>query len=212
MDKNLNTKKKLIIYIISFAIIMILSLLSYNLLKQNFQGQNLLTFQEKTVETNEANIDKEVEMDKDNNDKKIETETPKAPDFYVFTENNEKVFLTDFIGKPTVINFWATWCPNCVIEMPYFQEVYEEMGDTINFMMIDLVDGNRETFEDGKNFIKKHKFTFPVYYDLEQSAGYAFGIRVLPTTFFVDKNGYIQGVAQGQIDKTTLLKGIDLIK
>jgi thiol-disulfide isomerase/thioredoxin len=56
-----------------------------------------------------------------------------------------KIQLTDFIGKPIVLNFWASWCGPCRLEMPEFQAAFEDLGDEVTFMMVNLTDGDRET-------------------------------------------------------------------
>ena len=59
-----------------------------------------------------------------------------APDFTVYDRNGNEVRFSQFAGKPTVLNFWASWCSSCVHEMPAFQEKYAELGDSVNFVMI----------------------------------------------------------------------------
>ena len=96
--------------------------------------------------------------------------------------------------------------------MPDFNEVYIEKKDEIQFMMIDMVDGQRETKEKGLKYIEDKGFSFPVFYDTKQSASNIYGIRSIPTTIFIDKDGYIITGAEGAINKETLLLGIDYIK
>lgn len=96
--------------------------------------------------------------------------------------------------------------------MPEFNKVYEEVDQDITFMMVDLVDGQRETKEKGAQYVKDQGFTFPVYFDTKQDAAGKYGIASIPTTIFIDKDGYIVTGAQSAIDQKTLQKGIDLIK
>ncbi len=77
-------------------------------------------------------------------------------------------------------------------------------------MMVNLVDGQRETTETGAQYITDQGFAFPVYFDTEQEAAGAYGIMSIPTTLFIDKDGYIITGAQGPIDAETLKKGIEL--
>lgn len=137
-----------------------------------------------------------------------------APDFTVLDASGNQVKLSDVVanGKPIVLNFWASWCPPCKKEMPEFDAVYQELGDDIQFMMVDLTDGERETMEKAIQHVESEGYTFPVYFDTTQEAGAVYGIRSIPTTLFIDKDGYIVTGAQGAIDDTTLRKGIDLIK
>lgn len=135
-----------------------------------------------------------------------------APDFTVFDAQGNEVKLSDFSGKPIVLNFWASWCPPCKEEMPHFDEVYADEKDNVVFMMIDMVDGQRETQKKGQQYVSDQGYDLPVYFDNQQQAAATYGISSIPTTVFIDKDGNIITGYQGAIDKETLLKGIDLIK
>lgn len=107
-------------------------------------------------------------------------------------------------GKPLVINFWATWCPHCIKEMPAFQAAFEQYGDRVSFAMIDTVDGTRETVEDGSAFVFENGFTFPVYYDVKQNAAIDFGVSVMPATVIFDAEGNVVYSKAGAMDIDTL--------
>jgi thiol-disulfide isomerase/thioredoxin len=138
-------------------------------------------------------------------------ERVKAPDFAVRDAEGETVRLSDYFGKPIVLNFWASWCPPCKTEMPDFEAVYREVGGEVVFMMLNLADGRRETVESGSQYIAEEGFTFPVYFDTESEAALAYGIRSIPTTLFIDGEGYVVTGAQGAISGETLRMGIDYI-
>lgn len=138
-------------------------------------------------------------------------EKVKLPDFTVYNSGGNKVRLSDFKGKPVVINFWASWCPPCVSELPDFNKVYNDIGDSVVFMMVNLVDGSRETKESGENFVKSKKYNFPVYYDLDQDAAYKFGIYSIPVTVFVDEDGYLFKGYIGPVSESVLRNDIALL-
>jgi thiol-disulfide isomerase/thioredoxin len=134
-----------------------------------------------------------------------------AIDFTVYDAQGNEIKLSDFYGKPIIINFWATWCPYCVEEMPVFEEAYRKYGDDIHFLMIDDVDGQRETQAKGERFIQEKGFTFPVYYDTEGFAGYTYQVYSLPTSVFIDSEGYIVIYYPGQLTAEMLQRGIDYV-
>ena len=139
-------------------------------------------------------------------------ERTQAPDFSMIDTNGNTVRLSDKKGKPVVLNFWASWCPPCRVEMPDFDKVWKELKDDIHFVMLCLVDGRQETIESGAAYIIKEGFSFPVYFDIRQEGGRAYGIRSIPTTMFIDSDGYIAAGVQGAINESTLRRGIELIK
>ncbi len=151
--------------------------------------------------------DQQSEVQEGENKKALNT----APDFSFIDYNAKELKLSDFFGKPIVLNFWASWCPPCKSEMPEFDKFYEELGNDVAFVMVDLVDGSRETIEKGKNHVEEEGFLFPIYFDTTGEAGSKYGISSIPTTFFIDKEGFIVASVQGAIDRKSLRLGINSI-
>lgn len=135
----------------------------------------------------------------------------KAPDFTVYTEDGKKVKLSDFQGKPVILNFWASWCFYCKQEMPEFAEVYAKEKDSIQFLFVDWVGGN-ETEDSAKAYLKDQNLSLPVYYDRDGDAVSAYGLAGIPATFFIDKDGNLVAGANQMIDQDTLQKGVDYLK
>ena len=134
-----------------------------------------------------------------------------APDFTVQDADGNEVMLSDLRGKPVVLNFWASWCPPCKEEMPYFNNVFEDLGDEVNFMMVCLTDGARETTKTGAAYVEEHGYTFPVYFDVSGEAGMTYGVQSIPATYFIDAEGYLVTRAEGGIPERTLRLGISYI-
>ena len=133
-----------------------------------------------------------------------------APDFTVQTADGGEAKLSDFVGKPVILNFWASWCGPCQMEMPDFEAVWQERGDEVHFLMVNATGGG-ETVETATDFITKAGYQFPVYLDTEGEASAAYSVYALPTTYFIDAEGNAVTYASGAIDRTLLEQGIELI-
>ncbi|MBQ9045405.1 MAG: TlpA family protein disulfide reductase [Oscillospiraceae bacterium] len=114
-----------------------------------------------------------------------------APDFEVLDGEGNTVRLSDFRGRPVVINFWATWCPPCRSELPAFDSLYAEYGDRIDFLMVDLTDGERETVSGVRDFVAEEGYAFPVYYDTAYSAAEAYQLYSIPVTVLIRPDGTV---------------------
>ena len=139
-----------------------------------------------------------------------EEETIPAPDFTVYDADGNPVRLSDYLGKPIVLNFWASWCGPCQMEMPHFEQAYLDMGEDIHFVMVNMT-GGRETQKSAQEFLDETGYTFPVFFDLDMEAAYNYGVYSLPMTVFIDEAGNVQDLAIGAIDEATLLSKIDTI-
>ena len=169
-----------------------------------------------------SNNDPESTADEVAETKEAERPRIKAPDFIIFDKDGQQVRFSDFSGKPAVINFWASWCSFCKVEMPDFQGVYDKYKDEgIEFIMLAGTDGQRETRETADVFLEKNPYTFPVYYDealwgrdnldILESANAAYMVSGYPSTAFVDSDGYLLGIYTGALDEGRLTKLVDFL-
>ena len=140
-----------------------------------------------------------------------EEELVMAPVFSVTDAEGNMVHLSDFYGKPIVVNFWASWCGPCKSEMPDFEEAYKTYKEDVNFLMVNMTDGGRETVETAQEYIKGQGYAFPVYFDTSQDAAVTYGVTSIPSTYFIDSNGYAVAYAQGAITSDVLMTGLDMI-
>ena len=138
-------------------------------------------------------------------------ESALAPDFTVYDLNGNPVKLSDYRGKPVVLNFWSSRCGPCQMEMPDFQEAYEDLGEEIHFIMVNVTDGSWDTVDSASAFIAENNYTFPVFYDTDISAASAYGVSSLPTTYFIDAEGNGVAYGMGAMDMDTLMSGIEMI-
>lgn len=199
----MNGKVKVIIGIVVLALIISGASFAYKTLSKNYAPVELIAAPSAAPETEAVPTEEEREEDMD--------EAIAAPDFTVTDIDGNEYKLSDFFGKPIVLNFWASWCPPCKAELPDFEKVFGELGDEVSFLMVDLVDGQRETVTKGSEFIEESGYSFPVYYDTAQDAAYSYGISSIPTTLFIDSEGYIITGHQGQLNEAMLRKGISFI-
>ena len=134
-----------------------------------------------------------------------------APDFTFYHLDGSAANLSDYFGKPMVLNFWSSNCGPCRSEMPDFQRAYEELGDAVNFVMVNVTDGYWDTVDSASSYVAEEGFTFPVFYDTDNHAAYTYGITGLPTTFFLSAEGNLVAGRSGAMNYDILMSGIDLI-
>ncbi|MBS6194105.1 MAG: TlpA family protein disulfide reductase [Clostridiales bacterium] len=134
-----------------------------------------------------------------------------AIDVKFYDSEGNPVQLSDFYGKPVVVNFWATWCGFCKQEMPDFQEVYDEYGEEVEFLLINSTDGERETREKAAAYLKETEITIPAFYDEDLEAVYTYSVNSLPTTILLDKNGKVAAYAPGMIQKEALVEALEVL-
>jgi len=110
------------------------------------------------------------------------------------TIDGKIVDVSDFKGKIVFLNFCTTWCPDCRVEMPEMEKLFKRFKED-NFVMVSI--NLRESSQKVSAFFKKHKLTFIALLDSDGSVRTGFGIRSIPTTFILDKQGGLLGKAMG---------------
>lgn len=135
----------------------------------------------------------------------LKVKTPFTPDFTVLDGNGEEVSISEYRGKKVIVNFWASWCPPCIREMPEFQALHNELDEEETILLaINLTDGQRETKTLADNFLAENNLNLNVLYDTVGNAFYEFGVTSIPQTFFLDEEGTVQYSILGMTDKVTL--------
>lgn len=113
--------------------------------------------------------------------------------------------LSEFQGRPVVLNFWASWCPACIAEMPDFELVHQRFADEVVFLGVDVQDVDRVTAE---RFVAETGVTYPIADDPTGSVFAAFGGFAMPTTIFIDARGVIVARQDGAIFEEQLAEEI----
>ena len=131
-----------------------------------------------------------------------------APDFTVTDAAGNEVKLSDFRGKGVVLNFWATWCGPCQSEMPHFQEAYEQYGEELHFLMVNMSTAFGDSQSAAEKLLTENGYTFPVYYDDLSECAYAYGINAIPVTAFIDADGNLVSGKSGMISLADLERRI----
>lgn len=106
----------------------------------------------------------------------------------VTLNTNEHINLVDYRGKVVLIDFWASWCPPCLASLPAYNQIRQEIG-TDEFEIIAInVDENTD---DGRSFLADHPVDYPVLADPKGKIGIPYGIRTLPRSFLLDRDGQV---------------------
>src|SRR3972149_8484263 len=121
-----------------------------------------------------------------------------APKFALTDLSKKTINLDDYKGKKVILNFWATWCPPCVNEMPLLQEVYNNRkGEGIEVIGINY----NESYDRVKKFISEKGVEFTILIDSDLKVSMDYGVIGLPVTFFIDREGKIKEKFKGELNK-----------
>jgi len=123
-----------------------------------------------------------------------------APDFELENLTGAIKHLSDFQGKVIVLNFWATWCGPCTLEMPFFQEVYESYGSEIAVLAVN----NQESVDKVSPFVEELGLTYEILMDNDGGIATQYQVLGFPTTYFIDPNGIIKFLHVGVLTKEQL--------
>ncbi len=118
-----------------------------------------------------------------------------APDFTLTSTDGKAIRLSDYRGKVVVLDFWATWCPPCKAEIPDFIKLYSQYkSNGLQMLGVSLDEGG---LKDVVPFMKDHGMNYPVVLGTEEVVSAYGGIRGIPTTFVIDKKGYVRAGFEG---------------
>lgn len=205
----MDRKAKTLLAVGAFAIFMAAAGILYNKLSENYRAEPLMSTPVAEPPQETGGAVSGTSPDAAGSEEEIRLE---APDFTAVDGDGNEIRLSDFRGRPVVLNFWASWCTQCRKELPVLDKLYREYSeDELVILAVDLVDGSRETVEKGKKYAEENGFAFMVIYDTRQEAAYAYGVRFIPCTLFIDSDGYIRAGYEGVLGEEGMRIGIDII-
>ncbi len=131
-----------------------------------------------------------------------------APDFRLASLDGGQIGLSDYLGKPVILNFMATWCAPCRFELPTFQAAAERNRSTgLIVLLVDL----QEDADDVGLFLGGLNIKLPTVLDRSGEISRAYRVRGLPSTFFIGRDGVIRVAQLGVVDERLLESGISKI-
>lgn len=114
----------------------------------------------------------------------------------------------DYEGTPLVVNFWASWCPACVNELPEFQNVHHQMGDEVTFVGI----ANADRRSDALALAREVGLTYTLVDDPGGELFRSFELIAMPTTLFISADGTIEEIFAGQLTEAALIERVDRLR
>lgn len=134
-----------------------------------------------------------------------------APEFTAKDASGQSHALSEYRGRPVLLNFWASWCPPCKAEMPLLYKAQQQHENRLIVLEVDAAVTERNP-GDANHFLQQEGLAFPhLLFDDTGSAMQAYGITGIPQSFFIDEKGMLRTVAFGQLDEKSLKQGLALI-
>ena len=202
---------KFVLLLLLFVALLILAGIGYRLLSEHYSPPEIPfsgagTENGSSIEETTANNETT-----DTDTASGSTEPINVPDFTVYDLEGNAVSLYDCLGKPVVLNFWATWCGPCRSEMPAFEKMYQQYKDEVTFLMVNVTDGSRDTIESVTAFYEDSGYSFPIFFDTTLEASINYGAYSIPLTFFIDKEGNLLYNQTGAISEQVLEQCMELL-
>ena len=198
---------KFILLALVFVALMILATMGYRVLSEQYAPQDIKNPAQLSQSDSEATANGQnnaaIPPD-DTSANGNSAAVSQTPDFTVYDMDGNAVKLSDYFGKPIIVNFWATWCGPCKSELPAFDTMYAKYKDDVHFLMVNLTDGSRDTKESVTAFVNDGDYTFPVYFDTTMEAAYTYSAYSIPMTLLITSDGQLAHTQMGAMSEETL--------
>ena len=130
----------------------------------------------------------------DKNNTALSLKGQQLPEFKMTSQDGKLIAISELYDKPILVVEWASWCPHCQKQLPIVQQMYEKYGDQIHFVLLNMNEPGKETKETADQYIKEKGYTFPYYYDEDQSAADLLQVQTIPSMYLVTKQQQVKNV------------------
>ena len=130
----------------------------------------------------------------DKNNTALSLKGQQLPEFKMTSQEGKLIAISELYDKPMLVVEWASWCPHCQKQLPIVQQMYEKYGDQIHFVLLNMNEPGKETKETADQYIKEKGYTFPYYYDEDQSAADLLQVQTIPSMYLVTKQQQVKNV------------------
>lgn len=137
-----------------------------------------------------------------------ESELSDAPDAVIYDAQGNPVSISDFKGRPVVVNFRTSWSNLCTLEYRAYDTCYKEYGQDVCFVMISIVDGTKETKETALAQWEQLGAEMPLYFDMDGSAVEAFRVKAVPASYFINAEGKLVAYSTSNMTRSSLDKAL----
>ena len=198
MNKKVSNKRTWLQYAIFAAVAIILYATGMHTEVIGFAQRGLLETGLMNPDVTEKREMAQVEKSEPESFKEVNRDPEASFDLQLRDSEGNIVPLSQFKGKVIFMNFWATWCPPCIAEMPAINKLHDEMGDEVVFVMLSM----DQDFEKAVSFKQRKEYNLPIY-ELAGPLPAMYRSSALPTTFVIDGDGHLALTHKGMADYNT---------